>query len=261
MHKLLDELKGLLGAFFIAILIRTFILQPFVIPSASMYPGLHIGDFLVVTKHTYGYTNYSFPFAPELFQGRVWAGKPERGQVVVFRNPVTEIKDMWEKLSSFNDEMKNADFIKRLIGLPGDRVQLIKGTLHINGTPVKMERIEDYTYQDPRNKAVKTMLQYKETLPNGVSYNIIKDRPLGESPYRYHDDTEEYVVPAGHYFFMGDNRDHSGDSRFMDMVGYVPEDYVIGPARVIFFSTTARWYEPADYLSGIQGDRIMKVIH
>lgn len=261
MRKLLDELKGLLGALFIALLIRTFLLQPFVIPSASMYPGLNIGDFLVVTKYTYGYSNYSFPFAPNLFQDRVLAGKPERGQVVVFRNPVTETKEMWEKLKEFNDETKNLDFIKRLIGLPGDRVQLIKGVLHINGTPVKIEKIEDYTYQDPRNKSVKTLHQYRETLPNGVSYNIIKDRPLGESPYPNQDDTKEYVVPEGHYFFMGDNRDHSGDSRFEDVVGYVPEKYIIGPARLIFFSTTAKWYEPSNYISGIQWSRIMKVIH
>lgn len=255
MQKVYQEIKGLLGALAIAMIVRTFLFQPFVIPSGSMYPTMEIGDFLFVSKYSYGYSNYSFPFAPDLFKGRIFDEKPTRGQVVVFRNPIDETKSLFKKMTFRDDSL---DFIKRLIGLPGDRIQIKQGILNINGEPVKLERVEDYTYQDPRDRSVKVMVQYIETLPNGVSYHIIKDRPFEQNPP---EDSIEYVVPEGHYFFMGDNRDHSGDSRYLNMLGYVPEDHLIGPARLIFFSTSARWYDVTDYISGIRPSRIMKVIH
>jgi signal peptidase I len=263
MKKLIDEIKGFLGALIVALLIRTFLIQPFVIPSASMYPTLEIGDFILVLKHTFGYSNYSFPFAPKIIENRLFeSSKPQRGDVLVFRNPIGETTSLLKKIM-FQDE--SLDFIKRLIGLPGDRIQIKEGVLHINGEPVKLEKLEDYTYHDPRSKedpikhkAVNVMSQYVETLPNGVSYRILRDTPSGKGNM---DDTPEYVVPEGHYFFLGDNRDHSGDSRFQHILGFVPEDHIIGPARWIFFSTEAKWYEVGQWISGIRPSRIFTAIH
>jgi signal peptidase I len=240
-EKLKKELKGLTWAFVIAMIVRTFLFQPFNIPSGSMYPTLMVGDFLFVTKYSYGYSPYSLPFAPKLFTGRIWKGSPERGQVVVFTNP----KD------------PSIDFIKRLVGLPGDRIQVIKGVLHINGEPVKLEKIEDYHMLDDKTKRLKVIPQYIETLPNGVKHPILKAMPFGEGSL---DNTPEYIVPADHYFMMGDNRDNSQDSRVMSMVGFIPEEYLIGPAKILFFSTEAKWHEVMNWLPGIRFNRIAKMI-
>ncbi len=191
--------------------------------------------------------------------------KPERGQVIVFRNPIGETTSLVKKLMFQDDSL---DFIKRLVGLPGDRIQVKEGILHINGEPVKLQKIEDYTYHDPRAdyatqeeaykyKSISTMAQYIETLPNGVSYRILKDSPFGQGDL---DNTPEYIVPEGYYFFMGDNRDHSGDSRVKSQLGYVPEDHIIGPAKMIFFSTEAKWYDVTHWISGIRPNRIFKII-
>ncbi|MBX3514983.1 MAG: signal peptidase I [Xanthobacteraceae bacterium] len=200
-------------ALVIALVIRTLLFQPFNIPSGSMKATLLVGDYIFVSKYSYGYTKFSVPFALIPFEGRIWAGMPKRGDVAVFRNPKDE----------------GTDYIKRVIGLPGDRIQMNNGQLFINGQPVKRELVADWISDDPgmEGKAVK---RYRETLPNGVTYETLD---LSDS---YYDNTPEYLVPAGHYFMMGDNRDNSTDSRVQSAVGYVPFENFIGRAEIIFFS-------------------------
>ena len=220
-----ETVSVIIQALLLAVVVRTLLFQPFTIPSGSMLPNLLVGDYLFVSKYTYGYSRYSLPFAPNLFSGRIWEGEPQRGDIVVFKLP----------------NNPNIDYIKRLIGLPGDRIQVIDGILHINGEPVKREQNETWTAESG-GPAVPA---YTETLPNGVSY-----RTLDLSPRSQGDNTDVFEVPPRHYFMMGDNRDNSLDSRFD--VGYVPEENLVGPARVIFFSVSggahplAIWRWPAE---------------
>jgi len=200
-------------ALVIALVIRTLLFQPFNIPSGSMKATLLVGDYIFVSKYSYGYTKYSVPFALIPFEGRIWAALPKRGDVAVFRNPKED----------------SVDYIKRVIGLPGDRIQMINSVLHINGQPVKREPVADWRDDDPHGQR-NLIKRYRETLPNGVTYETLD---LGES---FYDNTQEYVVPAGHYFMMGDNRDNSTDSRVTSAVGYVPLENFIGRAEIIFFS-------------------------
>jgi signal peptidase I len=190
----------------IALVVRTFLFEPFNIPSGSMLPTLLIGDYLFVSKYSYGYSKHSFPFSPNLFSGRILEQQPERGDVVVF------------KLPSDN----RTDYIKRVIGLPGDRLMVRDGILHINGVPVTRQKIVG---EDP-NAPGGTI--YLETLPNGVTHRIreVSDDEFG-------DNTREYEVPPGHYFVMGDNRDNSQDSRF---IGPIPAENLVGRAEILFFS-------------------------
>ena len=204
--------RVIIHALIIALVIRTFLFQPFNIPSASMEGTLLIGDYLFVEKYAYGYSRYSFPFGLMPFSGRVFGSDPHRGDVVVFKYP----RDT------------STDFIKRVIGLPGDRIQMINDRLYINDRVVPRVRVQDYTevvdgitYHEP---------QYRETLPNGKSYLTLDRYSDGPS-----DNTDVYVVPSGHYFMMGDNRDNSDDSR--GSVGFVPAENLVGKAEVLFFST------------------------
>ena len=213
----LEAVKTVTYALVIAVVIRTFLFQPFNIPSSSMEDTLLIGDYLFVTKFSYGYSNHSFPWSPGLFKGRVWSAPPERGDVVVFRLPARP----WE------------DYIKRVVGLPGDRIQMIDGVLHINGEPCKMKRIADFVRKTPYGYD-EHVSRFLETLPNGVVHEILDNEP--DKPGA--DNTQEFVVPPGHYFMMGDNRDNSNDSRIPDSgVGFVPEENLVGRADMIFFST------------------------
>lgn len=214
--SILETAKTLIWALAIAMGIRTFAYEPFSIPSGSMIPTLLVGDYLFVSKLSYGYSRYSLPFDPPLFSGRLLSDTPERGDVAVFRKPTDT----------------SIDFIKRIVGLPGDRVQMIQGVLHINGEPVERRRIEDYEFESGYYRGRK-VTRYIERLPNGVEHEIIEGR--GDSGSL--DNTPELTVPAGHFFAMGDNRDSSQDSRVLNSVGFIPHENLIGRASFIFFST------------------------
>ncbi|MBO0663216.1 signal peptidase I [Jiella sp. MQZ9-1] len=203
-----ETVKVIIQALILALVIRTFLFQPFSIPSGSMMPTLLVGDYLFVSKWSYGFSKYSFPFSPDLFEGRILSSQPHRGDVVVFRKP-NEV---------------DVDYIKRLVGLPGDHIQVRNDIFYLNGKPVPRQPAGEFTFEDGTKAK-----QYRETLPNGVSYIT-----LDLTPDSAGDNTREFVVPPGHYFMMGDNRDNSLDSRFD--VGYVPFENLVGKARIIFFS-------------------------
>ncbi len=195
------------------VVVRTFIAQPFNMPSGSMLPTLLIGDYFFVSKFSYGFTRYSLPFSPPAFSGRILGAEPQRGDLVVFRLPRDDA----------------TDYIKRVVGLPGDRVQMRDGQLWLNGAPVPHQRVDDFVYDDD-GRSVRAK-RWRETLPNGVSYETLDLQDNG-----FLDNTPEYTVPAGHYFMLGDNRDTSADSRMMNQVGYVPYDHLIGRVTMIFYS-------------------------
>ena len=211
-NKKKSEWLSVLGAILIALLIRTIVFEPYSIPTGSMKPNFLVGDYLFVSKYPYGISNASLPLEPNIFEGRTLEiDKPQRGEVIVFKS----------------SNSRYINYIKRLIGLPGDEIQVIEGVLYINGKMV--ERKEAGTFTDTDGSILK---QYIETLPNGVSYYVLDDIP--DYPF---DNTKIYKVPEGHYFFMGDNRDHSADSRTGGRpIGFVPYDKLIGRAEMIIFS-------------------------
>ncbi|MGE0233038.1 MAG: signal peptidase I [Flavobacteriaceae bacterium] len=209
-----ETVRVIIHALLIALVIRTLLFQPFSIPSGSMENTLMIGDYLFVSKYAYGYSRHSLPFSPPIFSGRIWAAEPKRGDIAVFKLP----RD------------GRTDYIKRVIGLPGDRIQVRGGVLFINGQEIPRERLDEVRGRDPYGRTI-SQTRYRETLPNGVSYVV-----LDEGPGMALDDTPVYEVPAGHYFMMGDNRDNSTDSRVLSAVGYVPFENFVGRAEITFFS-------------------------
>ncbi|KJB97095.1 signal peptidase I [Skermanella aerolata] len=209
-----ETIKTVVYAVVIAFGVRTFAYEPFNIPSGSMIPTLLVGDYLFVSKFSYGYSRYTVAFGAPVFDGRVLYTKPERGDVAVFKLP----RD------------NKTDYIKRIIGLPGDRIQMIGGILHINGEAVKRDRVEDFVTTDQFGRQIR-VAQYVETLPNGRKHRIIEESDTGSL-----DNTQVYTVPEDHFFAMGDNRDNSLDSRVSSMVGFVPVENLVGRAEFLFFS-------------------------
>lgn len=241
------------------VVLRSFIISPFNIPSESMLPRLLNGDYLFASKWSYGYSKYSLPFSLPLIPGRVFASQPERGDVAIFKAPPG------------ND----VDYIKRVIGLPGDEVQVKGGQVWLNGKPVPRVKQPDFVLPvtpnthcyapefegtDAKGKPVCNYPQYRETLPNGKSYNVLD---LGQTPQ---DDTGVYVVPEGQMFMMGDNRDNSLDSRFPAVegqgIGIVPQENLVGKASVMMFSTdgSANWFLPWTWFTAARWSRIGSVI-
>ena len=212
---LIENLRTIGYALLIALIIRALIVQPFSIPSGSMLSTLLIGDYLFVSKYSYGYSRHSLPFSPPLFSGRVFGSEPARGDVAVFKLPTDG----------------RTDYIKRVVGLPGDTVQMRDGQLFINDEAVPRQRAEDFVEED-RFGNIRRIARYQETLPNGVSYMTLDAVTRGSG-----DDTGVFRVPAGHYFMMGDNRDNSQDSRVPGAVGFVPFENLVGRAEFIFYST------------------------
>ena len=246
-----ETVKTIVYALLIAFVIRTFLFQPFNIPSGSMENTLLVGDYLFVEKFAYGYSRYSFPFGIPPFSGRLFGTGPSRGDVVVFKMPNKDSADYMK------------DFIKRVIGVPGDRVQMVNGQVWLNGHPVPKVRAADYVTDEPPCPMASDVPalgpihvpRYRETLPGGKSYYVLDCIPDGPS-----DNTQVYVVPPGHYFMMGDNRDNSDDSRAE--VGFVPAQNVEGKAEFLFFSIASRieWWEFGKWPWALRYTRLFTLI-
>ncbi|MGK2285824.1 signal peptidase I [Pedomonas sp. V897] len=260
-----DESKELVKTIVYAVLIalgfRSVAYEPFNIPSESMLPGLLVGDYLFVSKFPYGYSRYSFPLGLAPIDGRLFGGEVKRGDVIVFKLPADN----------------STDYIKRVIGLPGDVIEMRQGVLHINGQPVRRERVEDfevkvspntdcaakypfYRVSDGNGTVTCRYPQFRETLPGGRSYltlDLIPDGPR--------DTTRPYFVPAGHYFVMGDNRDDSADSRMSaaeNGVGFLPAENIVGRAEFLFFSTNgeARLWTPWKWHKTVRWNRLFQAV-
>ena len=212
-HKFIENIKTIIYALIIALIIRSFFFQPFYIPSSSMQPNLLIGDRLFVSKYSYGYTRHSFPFSPNFTNKKFLKKDPLRGDIIVFKTPADN----------------RTDYIKRLIGLPGDTLQIINGDFYLNGKIIVKKKIENSFNINCGAENIDTDA-YEEMLPNGVKYIAVYKKEGTMI------NTDKFEVPPNHYFFMGDNRDCSKDSRFLSSVGYVDSNNLIGKARIIFFS-------------------------
>lgn len=260
-NSFLETVRFLLTVGILAIALRSFLFAPFNIPSESMLPRLLVGDYLFVSKWTYGYSRYSFPLGLVPIDGRIPAGEANRGDIVVFKYP--------------GDNRQ--DYIKRVIGLPGDIIQIKNGQLFINGVAVPKVKTGDFVeraspnttcrgqygaptfrFEKPDGTVECRYPRYRETLPNGISYDVLDQVPDSRG-----DNSDVYVVPEDHYFMMGDNRDDSADSRFPIAdegggVGFVPAENIVGRAAITFFSTdgSAEWLKPWTWLTAIRWERI-----
>ncbi len=240
-----EIIKVLIETALIVLTIHTFLYKPFNIPSGSMVPTLLIGDYLFVSKFKYGYSNHSLPFSPDLFKGRVFESKPEYGDVAVFRPP----------------HNTSEDWVKRIIGLPGDKIQMIEGRLHINGQKLEITPAGKLDWKDQHTNDFSSDV-YIETLPNGRKHKLIKTFPFGEARK---DNTAIFTVPEGHYFMVGDNRDFSWDSRFIEDIGFIPYDNLVGEAQIIFFSTDlptidSSWWQVWNWPTSTRYSRSLNLI-
>ncbi len=242
-----EMIRSFLFAILIALVFRSLAYEPFHIPSGSMLSTLYEGDYIFVSKLSYGYTRYSFPFGFKFFDGRILETKPERGDVVVFRPPGAI----------------HTDFIKRVIGLPGDKIQVTHGRLYINGTAVEVTRDGDVVVED-RCRRTRALPRSQEKLPNGKVHIILADNSCPDGAGNIDpDNTGVYSVPEGHYFMMGDNRNNSKDSRYPDPVGFVPEENIIGRADMILLSydTAVPIWKFWEWPSAFRNDRWFKSIN
>lgn len=263
---------GYVGAIALVLGIHVFFYQPFTIPSGSMMPTLLVGDYIFVNKFAYGYSRYSVFFQPKFIRGRAKLGEPKRGDVAVFfhdykASTEARIYDHgifggvfqkgWRSVRSvLQIPVEGVPYVKRVIGLPGDRIQMKEGQLYINDKPTALEYVRMY----PQKEEGRTYMSklYTETLPNGKHHPILKIFDFGKA---HLDNTEEFTVPEGHYFMMGDNRDNSCDSREIGIVGFIPEGKLIGRPDLIFFSTEAKWYEVHKWLFAARYQRFFNVVH
>ncbi len=232
------NLKSVLIAIFIALLIRSFVFEPFNIPSGSMKPNLLVGDFIFVSKYSYGFSKHSLPFSIPLIPGKIFSNTPERGDVVVFKTP----------------ENNRTDYIKRVIGLPGDKIEIKNGIIFINGSEILRKKLNDFIDTDNKtsNKRVR---MYKEYFFN-KEINILDITDNGIA-----DNTQLFNVPENHFFVMGDNRDNSQDSRFISTVGFIPYENLVGKAQFIFFSLeNARFLQIWKWPNSIRYERIFQKI-
>ena len=235
-----ETVKTVVWAVVIAVIVRTVAFEPFNIPSGSMIPTLLVGDYLFVSKYSYGYSRHSLPLSLPLIPGRILMSQPERGDVAVF------------KLPSDN----STDYIKRIVGLPGDKIQVRQGRLHINGEEVKRKRVEDFVFTS-ENGHISRIAQFDQTLPNGRIHRILEMSDAAQL-----DNTQIYTVPKGHFFAMGDNRDNSLDSRVLNGVGFVPAENLVGRAEILFFSHngSASWWEIWNWPAAIRFRRFFMAL-
>ena len=236
-NSFFGNLKSILIAIFIALLIRSFIFEPFNIPSGSMKPNLLVGDFIFVSKYSYGFSKHSFPFSLPLIPGKIFSNIPERGDVVVFKTP----------------ENNRTDYIKRVIGLPGDKIKIVDGEIYLNNKIIIRKKLKDFI-EINKNSKIKRSRKYKEYF-NDLTFDVLDlfdNGPL--------DNTKLFIVPENHFFVMGDNRDNSQDSR-SEMVSFIPINNLVGKARFVFFSLeNSRFLEIWKWPKAIRGSRIFSTI-
>ena len=237
-NNFFSNIKSVIIAVFIALLIRSFLAEPFNIPSGSMKPNLLVGDFIFVSKWSYGYSKYSLPFSIPLIPNKIFSRIPERGDVVVFKTP----------------EDNRTDYIKRVIGLPGDKIKILNGQIIINDKKILRKKTNDFIDND-KNTSLKRVRKYMEYFDE-LNFEVLDIMDNGIV-----DNTELFIVPEGHFFVMGDNRDNSQDSRFKKIVGFIPLDNLVGKARFIFFSLeNSRFLQLWKWPKAIRGKRIFKII-
>ncbi len=237
-NKFMSNFKSIFAAIFIALLIRSFIFEPFNIPSGSMKPNLLVGDFIFVSKYSYGFSKHSLPFSIPIIPGKIFSKSPERGDVVVFKTP----------------ENNRTDYIKRVIALPGDTVQIIEGKIIINDSIISKQKMKDFIDNDD-NVTSRRVRRYKEYFFNKeIEVLDLIDNSIA-------DNTQLFRVPDDYFFVMGDNRDNSQDSRFVNTVGFIPFNNLVGKARFIFFSLeNSRFFEIWKWPNSIRYNRILKKI-
>ena len=236
-NNFFSNVKSIGIAVFIALLIRSFIAEPFNIPSGSMKPNLLVGDFIFVSKWSYGYSKHSLPFSIPIIPNKIFSKMPNRGDVVVFKTP----------------QDNRTDYIKRVIGLPGDKIKIVNGEIHLNNNIILRKKMKDFIDRDDHS-SFKRARKYKEYF-NDITFNVLDIMDNGIA-----DNTELFIVPDGYFFVMGDNRDNSQDSRFKN-VGFIPVNNLVGKARFIFFSLeNSRFLEIWKWPSAIRGSRIFSTI-